>query len=561
MDKLDAESPAAVVLNEEAVKSPSSNEFKSILTSVWSRSLRVVPKFTVADVEKLIKTKCKTSTVSKGYKFFTEGYIHNIECRAENIGTNAGSKCDVRARCWRSMRKNERPHKLKLVLHKQNRGMLDIPSYICSCKAGKGFCNHLTALLYTLGHYIKLGLKAIPPPSSSTSLPQQWHKPRVRGIKPESVLNVMVKDPCKAAKEKLETKLEDAQGISSKSPNSSEKQAKKRRVGVHSTLYDPLPDNFNTDRFVTDFCSFVHDQPMPIQFSQLLPESTATMRLSDSEFGYVPRGSVLSYQCLPKLSNDFVKIFDISIFPDFPLPSYQDEVLQLNLTEDESSIIDSFAVDRDQSILIEKNTQDQSNNPEWANLRKDRLTASKDFKRIYSRRSDHAQLAEEIFATDKRLITTAAMERGIKYEPDAAKFYFDTNTVNIYKSGFVINPSIPFLGASPDYKVYDPSEPISPYGLLEIKCPSCESVYDVKFLKHLEDGSLSLNRNGEHFIQIMGQLGLTGLKWCDYLVWCENDFHLERIYFSKDLFQDILKKLQDFFYKSGLTTLAKKWLK
>ena len=52
------------------------------------------------------------------------------------------------------------------------------------------------------------------------------------------------------------------------------------------------------------------------------------------------------------------------------------------------------------------------------------------------------------------------------------------------------------------------------------------------FLKHFEDGTLSINRNGEHFIQIMGQLGLSRLKWCDYLVWCENDFHLERIYFS-----------------------------
>ena len=59
----------------------------------------------------------------------------------------------------------------------------------------------MTALLYPLGHYIMLFLKAIPPPSSSTSLPQQWHKPRVRGIKQDSVLNVMVKDPCKAAKE------------------------------------------------------------------------------------------------------------------------------------------------------------------------------------------------------------------------------------------------------------------------------------------------------------------------------------------------------------------------
>ena len=228
MDKLDAESPAAVVVNEEAVKSLSST--KSISTSVWSRSLSVVPKCTVAEAEKLIKTKSKTSTVSMGYKFFTEGCIYNIECRAETIGTNAGSKCDARARCSCSMRQNGWPHKLKLVLHKQNRQILDIPSYLCSYKAGQAFCNHMTALLHTLGHYIKLGLKAIPPPSSSTSLPQQWHKPRVGGIKPESILNIMVKDPCKAAKEKPETKLEDVQGISSKSPKSFEKHAKKRRV-------------------------------------------------------------------------------------------------------------------------------------------------------------------------------------------------------------------------------------------------------------------------------------------------------------------------------------------
>ena len=79
MEKLDPESLAAVVLNEEAVKSLSSNEIKSISTSVCSRSLRAVPKFTVAEAEKLIKTKSKISTVSKGYEVFTEGYSQNIE--------------------------------------------------------------------------------------------------------------------------------------------------------------------------------------------------------------------------------------------------------------------------------------------------------------------------------------------------------------------------------------------------------------------------------------------------------------------------------------------------
>ena len=91
IDKLDSESPAAVVVNKEAVKLLSSNKIKSMSTSVRSRSLLVVPKFTVAEAEKLIKANSKTSTISKGYKLFTVGYIHNIECRAETIGTYARS--------------------------------------------------------------------------------------------------------------------------------------------------------------------------------------------------------------------------------------------------------------------------------------------------------------------------------------------------------------------------------------------------------------------------------------------------------------------------------------
>ena len=89
---------------------------------------------------------------------------------------------------------------------------------------------------------------------------------------------------------------------------------------------------------------------------------------------------------------------------------------------------------------------------------------------ICSRQGNTERLAEEKFGFERRVIKTAAMECGLKYEPDAAKFYFDTNTVNIYRSGFVINPSVPFLGASTDYKVYHPSDPTSPFELLEIKC-------------------------------------------------------------------------------------------
>ena len=40
----------------------------------------------------------------------------------------------------------------------------------------------------------------------------------------------------------------------------------------------------------------------------------------------------------------------------------------------------------------------------------------------------------------------------------------------VYDAGLVINPSFPYFGASPDGKVYDPTEK-DPFGLMEIKNP------------------------------------------------------------------------------------------
>ena len=367
-----------------------------------------MPKFTVEDAEKLIKLKSKTTTTTKGYKFSTEGHVNNIELKLELVREESQTvkdserQCHICAKCWRSvMRKNEAPHNLKLVLYKPKAAAVEISNCLCSCKAGQSFCNHMVALVYTLAHYVKLGLKAISPPASCTSLPQQWHKPRVCGIKPESILKVTVKDPCKAAKEELSSNEDLQQGCLTPSSSGATCQNKKRRTGIHSTLYDPLPDNFDTNKFVSDFCSFVDGQPNPIQFSQVLRQSLSIMRLSNSEFGAVPRGSILSYQCLPKQSDDLVKIYGINGFQDLPIKDFEIVGLYHVPNQNEALTLESFSVNFNQSISIEKNTREQSNNPGRANLRKDRLTVSEDFKRIYSGQGDNEKLAEEMLGFEK----------------------------------------------------------------------------------------------------------------------------------------------------------------
>ena len=58
-----------------------------------------------------------------------------------------------------------------------------------------------------------------------------------------------------------------------------------------------------------------------------------------------------------------------------------------------------------------------------------------------------------------------------------------------------------------------------------------DSVTDVTFLKDV-GGRLQLQRSHPYYEQCMGQMGLTGVKWCDFYVWCENDCHCERIAFD-----------------------------
>lgn len=76
-------------------------------------------------------------------------------------------------------------------------------------------------------------------------------------------------------------------------------------------------------------------------------------------------------------------------------------------------------------------------------------------------------------------IMTAQMKYGTENEPVAAKTYSEITGHSVYLCGFVINPSAPYLGTSPDRKVFDPNG-IPQFGLLEIKCPSKDSFTERK---------------------------------------------------------------------------------
>ena len=119
------------------------------------------------------------------------------------------------------------------------------------------------------------------------------------------------------------------------------------------------------------------------------------------------------------------------------------------------------------------------------------------------------------------------------------------NNVNLYPSGVVVNPYSHWLAATPDRKVYCPARD-PPFGLLEIKCPDTDALSNVKCLR-VDNGQLKLKTNDNYYYQVQMQMAVTGLEWCDFYVWLENESHLETISFDEEFWQCAKDKLDLFF--------------
>ena len=109
------------------------------------------------------------------------------------------------------------------------------------------------------------------------------------------------------------------------------------------------------------------------------------------------------------------------------------------------------------------------------------------------------QLAgESILGTKEETYQNAAMQRGIELEDEARLLYEISQGVKVEEVGFCLADG---YGASPDGMVEDD-------GLVEIKCPSL--AVHVEYVVKNELPST-------YYQQVMGQLLVTGRKWCDFV--------------------------------------------
>ena len=162
-------------------------------------------------------------------------------------------------------------------------------------------------------------------------------------------------------------------------------------------------------------------------------------------------------------------------FPDIPLDNSNNSfTLPVNLDQPQSDVLNKITIDLLESPQIQKLTVRQSLEPEWMVQRSMRLTASNFGKVVKRKRPPTEPFLRDIFVP-KDLSKVSSIRHGRQQELIARSFYSrkmqkKCKQFIVYDAGLVVNPSFPYLGASPDGKVYDPTEK-DPFGLLEMKNP------------------------------------------------------------------------------------------
>ena len=110
--------------------------------------------------------------------------------------------------------------------------------------------------------------------------------------------------------------------------------------------------------------------------------------------------------------------------------------------------------------------------------------------------------AERLTGQASTHFVTAAMQRGLDLEAEAADAYAFARDVVLSPSAYVMHPTIERVGATPDRFVGDD-------GLVEIKCLSVQ----LKHLDTLIGGKRSIVK--DYRDQCLWQMWVTGRRWCD----------------------------------------------
>jgi len=521
----------------------------------WTTSLESMPLFTRAEMDLHILKSGKNVVTSvptnlrKAQTFLDDEYLHEI------VTSKDQRYFYFKANCSHSFRKNDAPHSLKVALCVLS-GRVE--HAYCSCVAGAdGYCNHVLALMLKLAKFTLFHCKTTKDlckdkdETEAVACTSELLKWRLKGggshITPQPVSNVQVN----------KTK-----------PNTS------TRSGVKSLLYEARVNLSYNEQNIQQFKKDLSLMNPNMGLSQMALDAPQT-ELLDTKYGKCPKGSFGSYQ-LAFTESNFSANADLSAVPrriealvnceEYPrFPHDQEEGMTIPdfLSDDETTFIQSLRKDENEINEIERNTRKQSDCDQWKKERRYRFTASK-FHAIKIRQKNFNTLADSIM-NPKSLHNVQAINHGKNFEPVALmeyqKFMKNSRTpVKVLASGFVISKSCPILGASPDARVIDPGC-IHPFGLAEVKCPHkvanvspIDACSDPKFcMEKTGTDTCRLKTSHEYYMQVQGQMGVTGCRWCDFIVYTRKGIYIQRIPFDVEFWNSLKEKLTSCYFRNFIS--------
>ena len=407
------------------------NTEKDIIS--WGKLLEFLPVFTRHEIDRHAKSCSKTKRKAikkregnfRGSLFKQERYLTSDTLYTARKGHFFLAKC-----CCRTSMKNEKRNALVNISRRTSL----VEKASCTCPAGKsGYCNHVMALPQELAEYSLNSLEKVPGDKET------------------------VKEPI------MRTSI-----ISQTS-----------KKGIEPAIYEARA-SFNIDEnkvSIIEMKNRLLSLDKNIAFSRVIPN---TMNFNDE----VTIGSPLSYQLLP-LEENFKIITNLSkvnyvafinqTFSDLPLSSldYED---RWDLSQEEKGFLDTLNISMQKSLEVEKLTRKQRENKLWFRYKEKRIIKSSVAHRIFIRQKKSETLVTSLHTPNGNLPKSvqSAFKYGMKNEIIAKEKYVKAMNFKLFRNivtedtGLLIQPNLPWLGASPDGKVLDHHE-IPSQGLLEIK--------------------------------------------------------------------------------------------
>lgn len=152
-----------------------------------------------------------------------------------------------------------------------------------------------------------------------------------------------------------------------------------------------------------------------------------------------------------------------------------------------------------------------------------------------------------------------SLKHGSEHEATATEQLASQLNIKIEPCGLFVDKKLPFLGATPDGVVGEDT-------IVEIKCPisafktSLNQAIDdkkVTFWKKTKEG-LIINKKHSWYIQVQGQLHITGRHQCIFAVWsgCGKEIKVETIQRDDQYWEDMEPKLKHFYMSYMLPELC-----